>query len=545
MSKLPIVEDKAESDHTPIKKGEISAGQIYMPKFDFSFAINTERKSSPPASPLDATFSKNLGLAVKRVTASPLKTSKTSDMELHEPKIPQGLFASEHLTPREKDSAKILDGVYICLSSKVQNRRHQIAKVCQKLGASLLASFSNICTHLVHEGQRQNEVLKEFKQAKQAGLPIVSPYWLFDCEDRNMRLNEMNYPHTFNPNKTLRISASTQGPYSTQSISSRKMQKFLLPTKSDLNTDQSSDDLEKEFADLPKKDSKEDKLKEDIVPVEVKAKKPNVLKFVDAVNQILVHKKMESESTHGTTSSVIHEASSKRPVMGWTLDDLDMSKDDIQKMAPSETYPQSLSTGPRAVLESLMMIRWRDLRRGNYWNSLRLGKTRNELRSHQKSSREAPSESKPETSSPPKGRYDRKFIATGVSPELRKEMTKLIERLGGVFLDSEHWVPECTHLIAETITRTEKCLAALASGCWILKPGYVDASDRAGVFVNEDAWEWLQDNDDSTSLAAAIRPWRLRLGTTQMASSERVGAFKGWTVLLVMDQKKGTDLHGF
>ncbi|KAJ3214542.1 hypothetical protein HDU67_001512 [Dinochytrium kinnereticum] len=88
--------------------------------------------------------------------------------------------------------------------------------------------------------------------------------------------------------------------------------------------------------------------------------------------------------------------------------------------------------------------------------------------------------------------------------------------MGGVFLDSEHWVSDCTHLLAEAITRTEKCLAAMASGAWILKPSYLESSEQAGGFAEEERWEWSPLDD--------------------------TGAFKGWKVLLILDQKKASGL---
>ena len=58
------------------------------------------------------------------------------------------------------------------------------------------------------------------------------------------------------------------------------------------------------------------------------------------------------------------------------------------------------------------------------------------------------------------------FLATGIPSSKRPFVMKTIQRLGGHFLSSDVWKPECTHLLVGKPTRTEKCLAACASGAW-------------------------------------------------------------------------------
>lgn len=58
------------------------------------------------------------------------------------------------------------------------------------------------------------------------------------------------------------------------------------------------------------------------------------------------------------------------------------------------------------------------------------------------------------------------FLATGVNINQRSYLAKTIQKLGGTFLQSDTWRPECTHLIVGRLSRTEKCLAACAAGAW-------------------------------------------------------------------------------
>lgn len=72
-----------------------------------------------------------------------------------------------------------------------------------------------------------------------------------------------------------------------------------------------------------------------------------------------------------------------------------------------------------------------------------------------------------------------------------------IDRIGkdGVFLESgDHagggWQSDCTHLIAGCPSRSEKYLAAMVSGAWILKPEYIEASLKAREWLSEEGFVW-------------------------------------------------------
>ena len=89
------------------------------------------------------------------------------------------------------------------------------------------------------------------------------------------------------------------------------------------------------------------------------------------------------------------------------------------------------------------------------------------------------------------------------------------ERLGGAFVRSEFFEPGCTHMIVATLKRGEKLLAALAAGCWLLRPGWVEASDATGTWAAEEAWELFEPGGGSFEGTArlwvgAARRHRLR-----------------------------------
>ena len=60
----------------------------------------------------------------------------------------------------------------------------------------------------------------------------------------------------------------------------------------------------------------------------------------------------------------------------------------------------------------------------------------------------------------------------------------LIHELGGVYIDSDHYSNHCTHLVVGKASRTEKYLAACASGKWVLAKSYLEACRDEGKFVD-------------------------------------------------------------
>lgn len=58
------------------------------------------------------------------------------------------------------------------------------------------------------------------------------------------------------------------------------------------------------------------------------------------------------------------------------------------------------------------------------------------------------------------------FAITGLAINLRGDLVADINKLGGIVLEGDVWNPDCTHVICSKPTKSEKCLAAIASGVW-------------------------------------------------------------------------------
>ena len=81
-----------------------------------------------------------------------------------------------------------------------------------------------------------------------------------------------------------------------------------------------------------------------------------------------------------------------------------------------------------------------------------------------------------------------------------KRLRELAAALGAEFVKGEAFDPRCTHMVLLQTKRTEKLLAALAAGCWLLRAGWVDASVTAGAWASEADWELFVSGEASHPL---------------------------------------------
>ncbi|KAJ8285477.1 hypothetical protein GJAV_G00027230 [Gymnothorax javanicus] len=138
-----------------------------------------------------------------------------------------------------------------------------------------------------------------------------------------------------------------------------------------------------------------------------------------------------------------------------------------------------------------------------------------------------------------RGMVDTKHIfqISGIK-NVQKKKTLLhgIQRLGGKYVGGSIYHDGITHLIVSSPLASEKFLAACASGIWIVKPEYVQDSERNGAWLPEEPYE-LDLASRSPSVSNPICTWRQRV-----ASNSFHGAFQDWTVLLLVNnaERKAT-----
>ncbi|XP_018416021.1 PREDICTED: SMC5-SMC6 complex localization factor protein 1 [Nanorana parkeri] len=122
---------------------------------------------------------------------------------------------------------------------------------------------------------------------------------------------------------------------------------------------------------------------------------------------------------------------------------------------------------------------------------------------------------------------------TGFRDAEKDSLARMLSKLPCVFIDSEKF-KNCTHLIAHKPCRSEKWLAACASGKWVLIKEYVINSAESGRWLDETTYEWgykmERDAHYSPQMQSAPKRWREHLTHTRA-----LGAFSRWKVVLLIE----------
>ncbi|RKP36177.1 hypothetical protein BJ085DRAFT_39125 [Dimargaris cristalligena] len=133
------------------------------------------------------------------------------------------------------------------------------------------------------------------------------------------------------------------------------------------------------------------------------------------------------------------------------------------------------------------------------------------------------------------------FQLSSIPPVKRKKIVALLEKLGGRVVDKDGFDPTCTHLIAGYANRSEKLIAAISMGLWVLQPSYLEESAKQGKFLDETPYEWSQNHNippDEANLAFAAQQWREHLTKSSRTTHSVRGAFVAWRVLLCASDRK-------
>ncbi|PNF40863.1 hypothetical protein B7P43_G15936 [Cryptotermes secundus] len=123
-----------------------------------------------------------------------------------------------------------------------------------------------------------------------------------------------------------------------------------------------------------------------------------------------------------------------------------------------------------------------------------------------------------------------KFMLSGIVD--RDYYESIVVSLGGEVTSKSTFDPSATHLVCSRPVRSEKLLASIASGKWVLHKGYLDASQKEERFIQEDEFEW--GNPSAVSLMRDLKPCSLEHELAVSAhrwrcvlTGEMTGAFMG------------------
>ncbi|MPC27053.1 DNA topoisomerase 2-binding protein 1 [Portunus trituberculatus] len=430
-----------------------------------------------------------------------------------------------------------LKGVVVCSSRKFIDQWKEMDQVVTELDGQFLHSYGLEVTHFLFQG-RSNDLNKEFRRAKQDGKIVVSPDWLWLCQEKGIRVDEELFPHTYNPNMSLPLTGGMRSPKSKNSL------KRKYPEEGEEVEEESSQQQEKQQQQLESKpesesDQEKEKLSKQLEEIGALAQvsgkrsgvgrgrtkppgewcRPTAARHVDIETQPISGEEPESQSTGITWEDPVEREARLHlwnQLGGSTEDMMEQNQDQDQQESVEEETKEEDKVRHEKVKE-------------------KAAPACNEL---------LEMVNKPSSSLTPV------FVLVGMSEEKRQHYSKIVQELGATITLGPTFNPEITHLVAETLSRSERTLAAIASGKWVLHDSYLDHSFQEGHFLQEELYAWgnpaaqhlppLQPENTRVQLAKAAWRWRCAINGSDgrmcqqpfqhmvalvLSSKDRVGAF--------------------
>jgi len=438
----------------------------------------------------------------------------------------------------EKEENKVLEGVTVCVARKLISQAEEVHKVVKELGGKVSHHMDENATHLVFRGQ-QNDKTKEFRMAREAGIFVISPDWVFMCRDEGRKVEEELFPHTFNPRKKLDITGSSpplalsQSQPRSSSSRKRKVDTKVLPPVS-LAMSQISQTGEEDEMDAAGENEQEKPL----VSKEVSGDLEAMASLLDSrsgtpisSNRKVLRTKLSNQEEKTRTPKAAKDEEEEE------VSGEEEKKSQVMWVDPIEEEER------RKLKEQVNALETQDLNNMVTMDTMETMDTMGMTALEDEEKAESNKENRVRGNS-------FVFMVSGLSDDQIKQVEDAMVKLGGRMTDiPNNFDPKATHMITGRVARSEKILCSVASGCWVLHPSYIPESLAQGRWLEEERFEWgnelngflkeqlkvaAKEGKENTEvkLAAAARRWRL-----QGAGGE---AFSGWKVILVVpDQKKG------
>lgn len=413
-----------------------------------------------------------------------------------------------------------LAGVVVCTAYKHHDQQRALYEAVTKLGGDYRWSLDNSVTHFIFQGQT-NDKTREFRTARDEGKIIVAPEWVWMCQDESKRIDEELFPHTHNPKMALSLLCTKT---STNNRRGRPRKKHLSgddkaeETKEEEETMSASNNTS-----LKASSEMNDSISKQLEEIEALAS------ACGPERRSLNRNKSISEKLKHTPTRDVHVET--QPVT--------MDLPETQNTAVTWDDPQEREA--RLRLQDQLTRDTQDIISGKMQAPSEESEEDKENLPMlpEEESTEEPSES------PHKASRDSLspgpnflFVLSGIPDEERDRYVAIIVGLGGVITADQHFDVRCTHFITTKPTRSEKHLAAIASGKWLLNVSFLEDSGKAGRFVEEEPYELgnpsakyvsVMDRDSlEYKLAVCARRWRLALSQDK----RKRGAFHGMKALV-------------
>ena len=418
-----------------------------------------------------------------------------------------------------EEQNKVLEGVTVAVARKLINQAEEVQKVVKDLGGKVSHQMDETVTHLVFRGQ-QNDKTKEFRTAREAGVFVVAPDWVFMCRDEGRKVEEELFPHTFNPRKKLDITGSSPPLSVTQSqprsTSSRKRKvdvKAVAPVSLAMSQISQMSDMEEEVEEKNEEES--------LVSKEVSGDLEAMASLLGSRSGTPINSNRKVLRTKLSNQ----EEKTRTPKAAKDEDD-DLKGEEEKKSQVLWVDPDE-EEARRKLKEQVSALETQDLDNMVTMNTMdTMGITA--MEEEDKENRRNRSNSFV-------------FMVSSLDEQQLVQLEEGVAKLGGrMSSNASNFDPEATHMITGKVGRSEKVMSSVASGRWLLHPSYIVESLAQGRWLEEERFEWgnelngfldvqmkTKEGKESAEvkLALAARHWRLQ--------GPGSSAFSGFQVLIL------------
>ncbi|XP_069015761.1 DNA topoisomerase 2-binding protein 1 isoform X2 [Embiotoca jacksoni] len=553
----------------------LSRDQLFRPSFNIKDALGALETPGGRLKPGEKVETPLTDFVNRNLKVALANSSRNNVSEMQQVSAsPQFTKTTEKVVP-EKEAAP-LTGVVICVGKKLSKVQNELNAVAASLGADFRWACDDSVTHYVYQG-RVGDNNREYRGVKERGLHVVSQHWLHACAEEQRHVAESLYPFTYNPKMSLNLSQVPNSSQRSPPLTRTQRRDITKDDKSELNSAEEAASLRRVSDGSVDQDETTDAAGRSGISetLEMRENLQRQLQEIMSATKMTTGRRTSARltragsggadsGTHTPDGSRVGRSGNRRTLEALRVSrhaamdvntepsqseqivwDDPTAREERAKLADNLQWPGSPSqhSDPLAPPPPPAAADNRPHFKDSMTDSELMEMAACDVIDQQMARRfvtppseepedailtpNAPSIAFPLASraaAPEPQREEEKqpprFQLSSLSPKERIDYSHLIEELGGVVLDKQCFDPSCSHIIVGTPLRNEKYLAAMAAGKWILHRRYLEACRAAGLFIQEDEYEWgcssiLEALPSITSqqkrLASAAMRWRKAL----------------------------------
>ncbi|XP_054711049.1 DNA topoisomerase 2-binding protein 1-like [Uloborus diversus] len=459
--------------------------------------------------PVEEMFSKNLASALKHIND---KSDAPQESESSGKKNANKMSSGENVE-------KVLCGVVLCVARKLCYLQSEINEIVASLGGDYLWSYDKTCTHFVFSG-KPNDTTKEFREARAQGKIIVSPEWVYSCQEKNEHVAESLFPHTFKSELTLKDQlAILKTPVSNKNIAK-------ITETNEKKTESPGQATPVDF----------NRLNELLVAAK-SAKKRQTKRMANSVSSSPVSEISPMQKYPRHLSDVFLKPDEVFPEEQDTCSQQSQSypitwDDPTGRLEREKIAARLTNNGQTAEVDPLLQgnIVLAEIKNNDFSLNSPSNFNQNDADDFK-----MPSKIKLKAKK-------RIFMFSNISEAYKNNFTRIIRKLGGDVSDIKAFDVNATHLVVAVPIKNEKFMSSVAAGKWVIHPDYFEACEKQDCFLDESEFEWGGPSSErfieslapnSAKIAFCPAKWRAKLNK----GDGWKGAFQEWKVVIVAEDK--------